>query len=162
MITGRAHHLQYGSRHRPGAGSTGQPGEGCGWAPCRTVCVPRSPVRERRPARRDRIAEFEMHRNGPLPLTRAVCWKRLRLTSFAPLMEALDLPRDVTAVCNAKGSTGRVDCLTRVIVDGGTEFDRIPAGYTGPLYAEICPRSFSVKVAPGRRLNRSAFAAVRR
>ena len=37
------------------------------------------------------------------------------------------------------------------------EFDRIAAGYTGPLYAEICPRSFSVLVAPGQRLNQIRF-----
>ena len=70
-----------------------------------------------------------------------------------PLMEGLDLPDDVSAVANAKSSTGRLDLLTRTIIDGGTEFDRIPAGYTGPLYAEICPRSFSVLVRPGMRLN---------
>ena len=39
--------------------------------------------------------------------------------------------------------------LTRTITDGGTEFDRMCQGYTGPLYAEICPRSFSVLVRPG-------------
>ena len=48
---------------------------------------------------------------------------------------------------------GRLDLLTRTITDGGVEFDRIPPGYTGPLYAEICPRSFSVLVRPGMRLN---------
>ncbi|MBF9045415.1 2'-deoxycytidine 5'-triphosphate deaminase [Rhodobacterales bacterium HKCCE4037] len=74
-----------------------------------------------------------------------------------PLMEGLALPGDINAVCNAKSSTGRVDCLTRVIADGGVEFDRIPAGYTGPLYAEICPRSFSVKIEPGLRLNQIRF-----
>ena len=51
----------------------------------------------------------------------------------------------------------RLDLLTRTITDGGTEFDRIAAGYTGPLYAEICPRSFSVLVAPGQRLNQIRF-----
>jgi dCTP deaminase len=56
-------------------------------------------------------------------------------------------------VANAKSSTGRLDLLTRVITDGGTEFDRVPPGYRGPLYAEICPRSFSVLVRPGMRLN---------
>jgi dCTP deaminase len=50
-----------------------------------------------------------------------------------------------------------LDLLTRVIADNGTEFDRIPAGYTGPLYAEICPRSFSVLVRPGMRLNQIRF-----
>jgi dCTP deaminase len=74
-----------------------------------------------------------------------------------PLMERLDLPGDISAVANAKSSTGRVDCLTRVITDDGTEFDRIAPGYTGPLFAEICPRSFSVLVKPGLRLNQIRF-----
>ena len=49
--------------------------------------------------------------------------------------------------------------LTRTITDHGTEFDRIVKGYTGPLYAEICPRSFSVLVRPGMRLNQIRFRA---
>ncbi|HBN30128.1 MAG TPA: 2'-deoxycytidine 5'-triphosphate deaminase, partial [Rhodobacteraceae bacterium] len=65
-----------------------------------------------------------------------------------PLMESLALPKDITAVANAKSSTGRLDLLTRLITDGGVEFDRIEPGYHGPLYAEICPRSFSVLVRP--------------
>ena len=76
---------------------------------------------------------------------------------LVPLMESLDLPANITAVANAKSSTGRLDLLTRTITDGGTEFDRIPAGYTGPLFAEICPRSFSVLVRPGMRLNQIRF-----
>ena len=63
-----------------------------------------------------------------------------------PLMEHLALPQGITAVANAKSSTGRLDLLTRTITDGGTEFDRIPEGYHGPLYAEVCPKSFSVLV----------------
>ena len=73
------------------------------------------------------------------------------------LMERLTLPDGVQAVANAKSSTGRLDLLTRLITDNGTEFDRIPAGYDGPLYAEICPRSFSVLVRPGMRLNQVRF-----
>jgi len=76
---------------------------------------------------------------------------------LVPLMESLALPAGITAVANAKSSTGRLDLLTRVITDGGTEFDRIPEGYAGPLYAEICPRSFSVLVRPGMRLNQIRF-----
>jgi dCTP deaminase len=76
---------------------------------------------------------------------------------LVPLMEGLNLPHGITAVANAKSSTGRLDLLTRVVTDGGTEFDRIPAGYKGPLYAEICPRSFSVLVRPGMRLNQIRF-----
>jgi dCTP deaminase len=74
-----------------------------------------------------------------------------------PLIEHLALLAGVQAVANAKSSTGRLDLLTRTITDGGTEFDRIPAGYAGPLYAEICPRSFSVLVRPGMRLNQIRF-----
>lgn len=101
----------------------------------------------------DRLPEFTMHEMDLTP--GAVLEKGC--VYVVPLMEGLALPGDITAVCNAKSSTGRVDCLTRVIADGGVEFDRIPAGYTGPLYAEICPRSFSVKIAPGLRLNQIRF-----
>ncbi|MBL4750839.1 MAG: 2'-deoxycytidine 5'-triphosphate deaminase [Amylibacter sp.] len=74
-----------------------------------------------------------------------------------PLMEGLNLPTDITAVANAKSSTGRLDLFTRCITDNGIEFDRIEAGYQGPLYAEISPRSFSVLVRPGIRLNQIRF-----
>lgn len=101
----------------------------------------------------DRLAEFEMHRidlGGGAVLEKGCVY-------LVPLMERLDLPAGIGAVANAKSSTGRLDLLTRAIADGGTEFDRIPAGYTGPLYAEICPRSFSVLVRPGMRLNQIRF-----
>jgi dCTP deaminase len=101
----------------------------------------------------DRLAEFEMHR---MDLTGGAVLEK-GCVYVVPLMEALALPADISAAANAKSSTGRVDCLTRVITDGGVEFDRIPAGYTGPLYAEICPRSFSVLVEPGLRLNQIRF-----
>jgi dCTP deaminase len=87
---------------------------------------------------------------------RARCWRRAASMS-CPLMERLALPPGISAVANAKSSTGRLDLLTRTITDGGTEFDRIPAGYHGPLYAEICPRSFSVLVREGQRLNQIRF-----
>jgi len=70
-----------------------------------------------------------------------------------PLQERLDLPANVSAAANAKSSTGRLDLLTRLITDRGEEFDRVDPGYSGPLYAEISPRSFSVLVRPGMRLN---------
>ena len=101
----------------------------------------------------DRIREFEMHR---VDLTHGAVLEK-GCVYVVPLMESLALPRDISAVANAKSSTGRLDLLTRTITDGGVEFDRIPAGYTGPLWAEICPRSFSVLVRPGMRLNQSRF-----
>jgi len=101
----------------------------------------------------DRLAEFEMHR---VDLTSGAVLEK-GCVYVVPLMEHLSLPYDISAVANAKSSTGRLDLLTRTITDGGTEFDRITAGYTGPLYAEICPRSFSVLVRPGMRLNQIRF-----
>lgn len=101
----------------------------------------------------ERIAEFEMHR---VDLTDGAVLEK-GCVYVVPLMERLRLPTGVTAVANAKSSTGRLDLLTRTITDGGVEFDRIAAGYDGPLYAEICPRSFSVLVRPGMRLNQIRF-----
>ena len=103
----------------------------------------------------DRLAEFEMHR---IDLRQGAVLEK-GAVYVVPLMERLDLPEDVSAVANAKSSTGRLDLLTRTITDGGTEFDRITAGYDGPLYAEICPRSFSVLVRPGMRLNQIRFGS---
>jgi dCTP deaminase len=97
----------------------------------------------------DRLAEFEMHRMDLRP--GAVLEKGC--VYLVPLAERLQLPAGLQGTANAKSSTGRLDLLTRVITDGGSEFDRVPEGYTGPLYAEICPRSFSVLVRPGLRLN---------
>ena len=102
-----------------------------------------------------RIAEFEMHR---VDLSAGAVLEK-GCVYVIPLMESLALPQGITAVANAKSSTGRLDLLTRTITDGGVEFDRIPEGYTGPLYAEVCPRSFSVLVRPGMRLNQIRFRA---
>ncbi|WP_084862089.1 2'-deoxycytidine 5'-triphosphate deaminase [Salibaculum halophilum] len=74
-----------------------------------------------------------------------------------PLMERLSLPAGMTAAASAKSSTGRLDLMTRVITDDGVEFDRVPEGYDGPLYAEICPQSFSVLAQPGQSLNQVIF-----
>ncbi|MDA0222035.1 MAG: 2'-deoxycytidine 5'-triphosphate deaminase [Proteobacteria bacterium] len=101
----------------------------------------------------ERLAEFEMHR---VDLTAGAVLEK-GCVYVVPLMESLALPKDITAVANAKSSTGRLDLLTRLITDGGVEFDRIEPGYHGPLYAEICPRSFSVLVRPGMRLNQIRF-----
>ncbi|WP_207099983.1 2'-deoxycytidine 5'-triphosphate deaminase [Paracoccus shandongensis] len=97
----------------------------------------------------DRLADLQMHQ---MDLTGGAVLER-GCVYLVPLMERLSLPAGLTAVANAKSSTGRLDLLTRLVADGGTEFDRLPEGYDGPLYAEICPRSFSVLVRPGMRLN---------
>ena len=74
-----------------------------------------------------------------------------------PLLEALHLKSGVTAFANPKSSTGRLDILTRLIGDHSPSFDRLDKGYQGPLYVEIAPRTFSVAVRAGTRLNQLRF-----
>ncbi len=76
---------------------------------------------------------------------------------IVPLMESLDLPQCMSASANPKSSTGRLDIFTRVMVDHAQEFDKIPAGYRGPLYLEISPRTFPVIVRRGSRLSQIRF-----
>ena len=69
------------------------------------------------------------------------------------LLEHVSLTDDLNGVANPKSSTGRLDVFTRLIVDGAQEFEDVPTGYSGPLYVEISPRTFSILVRTGSRLN---------
>lgn len=75
------------------------------------------------------------------------------------LLESLDLPETISAFCNPKSSTGRLDIFTRVIFDSAKEFDKVPANYKGPLYLEISPRTFPIIVRSGSRLSQIRFRA---
>ncbi len=68
------------------------------------------------------------------------------------LQESLRLKKRVSGSANPKSSTGRLDVFARVITDYGTEFDTIRERYAGPLWLEVAPRSFDVKVRRGSRL----------
>jgi dCTP deaminase len=70
-----------------------------------------------------------------------------------PLRESLALPPDLRGKANPKSSTGRLDVFTRVITDHSYRFDEIEAGYTGPLYLEVVPLSYTVRVREGLALN---------
>jgi dCTP deaminase len=74
-----------------------------------------------------------------------------------PLLESLALPPAIAASANPKSSTGRLDVFTRVIADGVSAFDLVPAGYGGPLYAEICPQTFPIVVRKGSKLSQLRF-----
>lgn len=74
-----------------------------------------------------------------------------------PLMESLRLPPEISAKANPKSTTGRLDIFTRLISDYGTEFERVQAGYKGELYVEVVPRTFSVLVREGTKLNQLRF-----
>ncbi|MEW6639260.1 MAG: 2'-deoxycytidine 5'-triphosphate deaminase [Pseudomonadota bacterium] len=78
---------------------------------------------------------------------------------IVPLLESLALPPSICAAANPKSSTGRLDVFTRVIADGARRFDTIDAGYHGPLYAEISPKTFPVLLREGSRLSQIRFRA---
>ena len=73
------------------------------------------------------------------------------------LQEILNLPENIEGIANAKSSTGRLDLFTRLISDYCDEFDRVIKGYSGPLYAEIAPNSFSVLAQQNIKLNQIRF-----
>ncbi|MBX3518031.1 MAG: 2'-deoxycytidine 5'-triphosphate deaminase [Rhodospirillales bacterium] len=96
-----------------------------------------------------RIDEFGMHRFelGSGAVLEKGC------VYIVPLMESLNLKGRLSGFANPKSSTGRLDVFTRLIADHGAVFDQVPAGYRGPLYAEISPRTFSIVVRRGSRLS---------
>lgn len=76
---------------------------------------------------------------------------------LVPLQESVRLTDGLSASANPKSSTGRIDVFVRLIADGMSAFDKVPAGYDGPLYAEVSPRTFSIVVRPGDRLLQMRF-----
>jgi dCTP deaminase len=76
---------------------------------------------------------------------------------IVPLLEEVNLPTNISGKANPKSTTGRLDIFVRLITDYGTEFDRVPAGYKGKLYAEVVSRTFTVAIRAGMRLNQLRF-----
>jgi dCTP deaminase len=98
----------------------------------------------------DKIAALAMHE---FALDDAGAVLEKGCVYIVPLLECLALRKRTSAIANPKSSIGRIDVFTRLITDQGTEFDRVRANYHGPLYAEISPRTFSILVRKGDRLN---------
>jgi dCTP deaminase len=98
---------------------------------------------------RERLDELTMHE---MDISRGAVLER-GCVYIVPLLESLALSPGNSAMGNPKSSIGRLDVFTRLITDHGTEFDRVRAGYQGPLYAEVSPRTFSVLVREGTRLS---------
>ncbi len=74
-----------------------------------------------------------------------------------PLCERLALPPHVYARANPKSTTGRLDVFTRIVTEHGQTFDEVPPGYLGPLYMEVVPRSFAIKVRAEDTLGQIRF-----
>lgn len=98
----------------------------------------------------DRFADFRIDLSNGAVLEKGRVY-------VVPLLEAINLKSDVAAFANPKSSTGRLDILTRLIADGATSFDQVGEGYRGELFIEVAPRSFSVVVKTGTRLNQLRF-----
>ena len=98
---------------------------------------------------REKLKDLTM---GEIDLARGAILEK-ECVYIVPLKEGLALSSRIAAVANPKSSIGRLDIFTRLITDKATEFDRVPSGYQGPLYAEISPRAFTVVVREGSCLN---------
>ena len=98
----------------------------------------------------ERLRDLQMH--DSLDLTRP-CLLERGCVYIIPLLEELNLSAGLAAKANPKSTTGRLDVFTRLITDRATEFDRVPAGYGGRLYVEVVPRTFSIVVREGTKLN---------
>jgi dCTP deaminase len=98
----------------------------------------------------DELKTHELDLSRPSVLERGCVY-------VVPLMEEWRLPPQISGKANPKSTTGRLDVFTRLITDYASEYERVPAGYRGPLYIEIVPRTFSILVRSGTRLNQIRF-----
>lgn len=73
------------------------------------------------------------------------------------LNETLALPPGIHATTSNKSSTGRINLRGRLLADGVSRFDEVPAGYQGSLWIEVVPKSFPILLHPGDRLNQMRF-----
>ena len=97
----------------------------------------------------EKISEFAMHE---IDLQNSAVLEK-GCVYLVRLMESLDLDKTISALANPKSSIGRLDVFTRLITDRSAEFDRVQAGYRGPLYAEVSPLTFSIVVRKGDKLS---------
>jgi dCTP deaminase len=102
---------------------------------------------------RDKLTELKFHE---IDLTKGAVLEA-GCVYLVPLIEQLKLRSTIAGFANPKSSTGRLDVFTRLIADRQDGFDMVEEGYSGPLFAEICPRTFSIKVRYGSRLNQIRF-----
>jgi dCTP deaminase len=100
-----------------------------------------------------KLAEMEAAQEAfRLDLNRPVILEREHVY-LIQLMEELRLPPDISGKASPKSTTGRLDVFTRLITDYADAFELVPAGYRGPLYVEIIPRTFGILVHAGQKLN---------
>ena len=69
----------------------------------------------------------------------------------------MNLPKKINCNATPKSTTGMLDIFTRLITEFGTEYDEIDYGYSGKLYLEIIPQSFSIELKKNICLNQIRF-----
>lgn len=81
-----------------------------------------------------------------------------------PVVETLALPYDISGAANPKSTTGRLDIFTRLVTEGGIEFEQhdyqfeqVPKGYKGGLYVEVVSRTFPILLSAGAKLTQLRF-----
>ncbi len=81
-----------------------------------------------------------------------------------PVVEQLALPFDIGGAANPKSTTGRLDIFTRLVTEGGRQFEeqdlqfeQVPKGYKGRLYVEIVSRTFPIILQAGAKLTQLRF-----
>ena len=73
------------------------------------------------------------------------------------LVEQLNLPSCITARVFNKSGRGRIGTSVRTIVNGVSRFDKIPGGYNGKLFTEVCATVFPEVILP----NQTAMPQIR-
>ncbi len=81
-----------------------------------------------------------------------------------PVIEQMALPFDVSGAANPKSTTGRLDIFTRLVTDGGEQFEehelqfeQVPKGYKGELYVEVVSRTFPIILQASAKLTQLRF-----
>lgn len=81
-----------------------------------------------------------------------------------PVLEQLALPFDIGGAANPKSTTGRLDIFTRLVTEGGMDFEehelqfeQVPKGYKGELYVEVVSRTFPIILQAGAKLTQLRF-----
>ena len=111
----------------------------------------RKTIRERLDRRQIDFTEPELVIDT-IPLEHGATLQR-DVVYLCELLEFLDLPPGIRGRSNPKSTTGRLDIFTRIVTDATPRFDEIEPGYRGPLFVEISPRSFPIRVQTGVSLS---------
>jgi dCTP deaminase len=95
---------------------------------------------------KDKATSLEVDEDGCFHLEP----RKLYLLRLDPILK---LPGNITGRATGKSSVGRLDIITRLITNHGSEYDVVRAGYEGELHLLVAPQTFHIRVKPGKSLN---------